>query len=375
MDLAYVGNHGSKLTGIQDINQPPVGSGWTPAAIIAGAADPDAEQAARPLVTKFPYLEFINFYSNLYRSNYNGLQATLTGRNYHGLDLVVGYTYSHALDNQSYNWNQYLPKDSFNPNGEYGNSDFDIRHRFTLSITYAFPSKKSFAQLLEGWQVNSILTLQSGQPWQAFDSSNDFSGTGDFADRWNLYGRPSDFKARKDTPFPFFTGSDFVVDNNMMSPTFGDTIGVSPTAGAGATVCFNAAPTQAQKNMLTFPGGGCYVAGGSALIAPVLGTFGNTGRNIFRDMGFHNLDMPVSKSWRFKERLTAQFRAEFFNITNHPNFANPFGGATGQGVGATADPSVGPFGCGCATPDTASVNPVLGSGGARAIQFGLKLLF
>ncbi len=58
--------------------------------------------------------------------------------------------------------------------------------------------------------------------------------------------------------------------------------------------------------------------------------------------GFHNLDFSVSKSWRFYEKLTMQFRAEMFNITNHPNFANPFGGATGQGVGATADPSVGP---------------------------------
>jgi hypothetical protein len=115
--------------------------------------------------------------------------------------------------------------------------------------------------------------------------------------------------------------------------------------------------------------------GKSFLLPPAIGTFGNSGRNIFRDGGFHNLDFSVSKSWKFGERLTTQFRAEMFNITNHPNFANPFGGATGQGVGATADPSVGPFGCGCATPDTASVNPVLGSGGARAIQFGLKFLF
>src|SRR6202790_4455766 len=126
LDVAYVGNHGSKLTGIQDINQAALGS------------SPN-NQVTRPFYAKYPYLEFINFYSNLYRSNYNGLQATFTGRNYHGLDLIVGYTYSHGLDNQSYNWNQYLPKDSFNPNGEYGSGDFDIRHRFTLSATYSLP--------------------------------------------------------------------------------------------------------------------------------------------------------------------------------------------------------------------------------------------
>jgi len=141
LDVAYVGNHGSKLTGIQDINQPALGSGWTPFDIINGVNADGNEQLTRPFNTKYPYLGYINFYSNLYRSNYNGLQATFTGRNYHGLDFVAGYTYSHTLDDQSYNWNQYLPKDSLNPNGEYGASDFDIRHRFTLSVTYASPAR------------------------------------------------------------------------------------------------------------------------------------------------------------------------------------------------------------------------------------------
>ncbi len=352
LDVAYVGNHGSKLTGIQDINQAALGS------------SPN-NQPTRPFYAKYPYLEFINYYSNLYRSNYNGLQATVTGRNYHGLDLVVGYTYAHALDDQSYNWNQYLPKDSFNPNGEYGSSDFDIRHRLTISATYAFPNKKSFAQLLEGWQVNSILTLQSGQPWQSIDESNDFSGTNELADRWDFFGNPADFKSGGSRSIPFCTGAGDGGCTYFASGIF--QVGL-PAAQSGPMF----AACQAHG------GSQCYVSlnARSVLLPPAAGTFGNSGRNIFRDTGFHNLDMSVSKSWRFKERLTAQFRAEFFNITNHPNFANPFGGATGQGVGATADPSVVPsFGCGCATPDTASVNPVLGSGGARAIQFGLKFLF
>jgi hypothetical protein len=365
LDAAYVGNHGSRLTGIQDINQAALGSTYTDA----------GNQPTRPFYSKYPYLEFINYYSNIYRSNYNGLQLAFTGRNWHGLDFVAGYTYSHAIDNQSYNWNQYLPKNSLDPQGEYGNSDYDIRHRFTLSATYTIPGKKGYAQMLEGWQLNGILTLQSGQPWQSFDSANDFSGTGELADRWNFFGSPSDFHSRPDTAIPYFGASDFVVDTDPTSPTYKDTIGIAAGAPAGATVCFNAATSQAQKNMLTYPGGGCYSTGKSALLAPPLGTFGNSGRNIFRDNGFHNLDFSVSKSWRFYEKVTMQFRAEMFNITNHPNFANPFGGATGQGVGATADPSAGPFGCSCATPDTASVNPVLGSGGARAIQFGLKFLF
>lgn len=118
---------------------------------------------------------------------------------------------------------------------------------------------------------------------------------------------------------------------------------------------------------------GCYYKGNSALIPPALGTFGNAGRNSFRDSGFKNLDISITKTWRFKERLNAQFRAEFFNIFNHPSFANPYGGPNGY---ANNDPSGGfGMGCGCITPDVAAENPVLGSGGNRAIQLGLKLSF
>jgi hypothetical protein len=367
LDAAYVGNHGSRLTGIQDINQTPLGSG--------------GDQTSRPFYSKYPYLEFINFYSNIYRSNYNGLQLALTGRNYHGLDFVAGYTYSHAIDNQSYNWNQYLPKDSFNPQGEYGNSDFDIRHRFTLSLTYTLPSKKGYAQMLEGWQVNGILTLQSGQPWAAFDTSNDFSGTGEFADRWNFYGSPADFKSRGQSSIPVCVGDVTNPQSGTCSYSSpGGTVPLSSAQGiADWTGCLShSTPGMLASLQAAMAGGtGCYVSpnGRSFLLPPAFATFGNSGRNIFRDGGFHNMDFSVSKSWKFGERLTTQFRAEFFNITNHPNFANPFGAATGQGAGAQADPSVGPFGCGCFTPDAASANPVLGSGGARAIQLGLKFLF
>jgi len=68
LDVAYVGNHGSKLTGIQDINQPALGSGWTPFDIINGVNADGNEQLTRPFNTKYPYLGYINFYSNLYRS-------------------------------------------------------------------------------------------------------------------------------------------------------------------------------------------------------------------------------------------------------------------------------------------------------------------
>src|SRR5262249_10141496 len=114
--------------------------------------------------------------------------------------------------------------------------------------------------------------------------------------------------------------------------------------------------------------------GSSFLIPPPYGSYGTMARSLFRDHGFRNLDMSVMKTTRFTERLSAQFRAEFFNILNHPAFTNPFGGP-GGGNG-NVNPSLGAgFGYIAATPDVKTANPVLGAGGSRAIQLGLKLTF
>ena len=352
LDVAYVGNHGSRLPGIRDINQPiPV---------------PGSQNALPgPLSAQYPYLGVVNFLSNLYRSNYNGLQTTLTERTSHGLSFTLGYTYSHALDQDSFNISPFLPQDSTNPGAEYASSDFDIRHRITFSLSYAIPGKESPGQLLQGWSVNSIVTWQTGQPWIANDQGNNISGTGELSDRWDFFGNPKDFTSGPN-PIPYF---------QFGTPPTGDPAGSSdPTFAINNPLCTKAASTAAlQTSMGMF---GCYAQGGSAMIPAALGTFGTMGRNIFRDSGFHNWDLSVTKQMKFQERLTAQFRAEFFNILNHPNFANPYGGPSGFGLGTYADPSQpGQFGCGCATPDQAGSNPVLGNGGNRAVQLGLKLIF
>ncbi|MGB9073348.1 MAG: TonB-dependent receptor [Terriglobales bacterium] len=376
LELAYVGNHGGRLTGIRDINQPPVGTGWSPALITSCiqsnydpnvcAADGDAEQAARPFNAKFPYLSNIFQMGNVYRSNYNGLQATLNARNFHGLSMVAGYTYSHALDNVGANWafgyGAGLPQDSSNLGREYANSDFDVRHRLTVSLTYALPGKKGYGQTLEGWEINSIVTVQSPQYWGTIDLGTDAAGVGPLPFsppanspiRWNFYGKTSDFKSGP-TGIPQFT---------VGSPTG---LPAACTDKALALDGGTAGAATAALNLF-----GCYAKGNSILIPPALGTFGNLGRNSFPDSGFRNVDFSLAKNWHFGERLHAQFRAEFFNIFNHPNFANPYGGQNGFGFN---DPSVGGFGCGCATPDVAAANPAVGSGGNRAVQLGLKLTF
>jgi hypothetical protein len=98
------------------------------------------------------------------------------------------------------------------------------------------------------------------------------------------------------------------------------------------------------------------------------------GRNIFRDSGFKNVDFSVFKDFKYRDRFGAQFRFEVFNLFNHPTIANPYGASNGYGGGNSIRPS-NTFGCGCLTPDVASANPIVGSGGARDIQLGLKLTF
>ena len=124
--------------------------------------------------------------------------------------MVAGYTYSHSLDDVSANWDfgygAGLPQDSYNVGREYGNSDFDMRHRFTLSLTYAIPGRSGYGQMLQGWELNSIVTLQSPQFWGPIDFGTDVAGTGPLPvsppasemARWDFYGKPSDFQVRAD---------------------------------------------------------------------------------------------------------------------------------------------------------------------------------
>jgi Carboxypeptidase regulatory-like domain len=293
LQVAYVGSHGVNLYGIRDINQ------FDPAG------------GRRPFDGRFPFLGYINFISNNYSSDYHGLQTTLTQRAWKGMSYVLGYTWSHAIDFASLQ-RAAQPQNSLRPDLERASSDLDIRHRFTMALTYELPGIKSPWRLLRDWQVNSIVTLQGGQPYSAIDFENDSSGTGEFSDRWNLIG------------------------DTKSIPNFSTT-----------------GPISFER----------------VLRQPDPAGFGTAGRNIFRAPGFHNWDFSLIKTFKATERVGVQFRAEFFNILNHPNFANPailFNNDLGF-------PDT--FGKVTATPDVAGANPVIGTGGPRNIQFGLKVRF
>jgi hypothetical protein len=351
VEVNYIGNHGSGLPGILEVNQI---NPQAPGELLPDPSNPKCSShcelvADRPYGSQFPYLAYIDYLTNVYTSNYNGLQTTLTGRGYHGLSFLIGYTYSHALDDSSSLYNMSLPQDSLHFKQDYGNSDYDLRHHLSISLSYDVPGKKSWGQLLEGWRVNSAVVLQSGLPWTATDTNDDISQTGTFQDRWNFYGNPNDFKSGAN-PIPFFSPD----------PKGGPNPNDATLASSNAACLAHASAAE----LGTY---GCFAQGGSVLAPPSLGTFGTAGRNIFRDSGFRDWDFSLFKNWKVKERLTAQFRAEFFNILNHTILSNP-------GVSTLNDPS-GQVLCGCETPDQAATNPILGTGSARAIQLGLKLLF
>jgi hypothetical protein len=402
VEIGYVGNHGYRLLNFADINQAPLGAGFClnqdasgnalplTAAQLADACsggrppvlsvtqasyNPQATQEARPYFTKFPYLGFINYATNKSYSRYDSIQLSVNKRMSHGLAFNVGYTYAHGLDNGSLNRFGGLPQDSNNTRAEYASSDFDIRHRLTLTVTYNIPGIKGFAQMLEGWQINSIVNYQTAQPWAAWDGGDNLSGTGENADRWNISGNPADFPSGKvSLPYCSSGGAAFTVANVSCNITtvYGN---VAPTFATSAAVtgCTAGASPAA---LITLQSDGCYVStnGNSFLTPPALGSYGNMGRNPFRDSGLHTVDLSIFKNFKFKERYGAQFRVEGFNIANHPVAANPYGASSFVNSG-NGFPGGGTLGYAGLTPDWAAGNPLIGSGSQRVIQLGLKLTF
>jgi hypothetical protein len=386
LQIAYVGNRGIKLYSNVDINQP--NPALSAACILSvdglGAIDAflnvsysGCEQATRPFTTNcpvmqtgglgtggqcFPSLGSVTILGNQSSSIYHGLQVTLTKRYSHGLYLLAGYTYAHAIDTATDNL-AFVPQNSTNYQGDRGNGDADIRQRFTLSATYDIPSIKTPLQLLQGWQVTSILALEGGEPFNLVDTFDDVSATGEFQDRWNITGPASAVhwaqsgggsSCNTQKQLCFIAPSSFTIDPAGFH-----------VIGGGDSRCITAAGNQAAIDQLGNVG--CYIEGNTIFTPPALGTFGNLGRNEFRGPTFKNLDFSISKVWKLSEKLKMQFRGEFFNVLNHPNFDvftmhNDFsdGASMGQVVG---------------TPDVGVANPVVGSGGSRHVQLGLKLVW
>ena len=367
-EIAYVGNHGTDLEFVEDLNQP-----------VPGASGATNEQIRRPYYSSYPYLGQVKVLNNMDSSNFSALESTLTERLFHGLTLAAGYTYGHALDDASLDGanNPQIIMNSLDPKAEYGNSQFDIRNRFTLTGTYFVPGKKSKGQMLEGWEINSSLNLSSALPYNPFDTTSDISGTGEADDRWDLVGNPHDFWGYGGlTPIPCYgiTASSFGSANGCTTVAAGPA--GNPTANMPAA-CIAAASNLPGNPSVSGSSGlaslakfGCYMSGSSVIVPPAQGTFGTMSRYELRGQPFRQWDLSVNKNWKINERLNTQFRAEFFNVLNLRNFNVPVPATNNDNPNAP-----GTFGSSAGTPDVVVNSPVIGSGSPRKIQFGLKLIF
>ncbi|HZS56926.1 MAG TPA: carboxypeptidase regulatory-like domain-containing protein [Bryobacteraceae bacterium] len=328
--VSYVGTHGTHLSRFTDANQPYITqaqlNSLTPSLSqrlamigVPAAAIPILESniGNLPGIVRNQYFGFPKILTAVtdVNSEYNSLQATLSKQLAQGLSFQVNYTFSKSIDEASdfygsgANGTTVLPQNNFNLlAGERGLSDFDIRHRFSASFIYQLPAKQSFsgatAALVNGWELAGIVTLQTGQPFSVLTGLNN-SRTGEGNDRPNVITNPN-------------SGSHTVEQ-------WFDTAAFVPNA---------------------------------------ILTFGNAGRNIVTGPGFDDVDFSVIKNTHFGEKTNLQFRAEFFNLFNHPNFAIPNNVESAPSFGAVYE-----------TPDVAQNNVGLGSGGPRLIQLALKLMF
>ncbi len=329
--IAYVANKGVQLYSIRDINQN----------IYANDTLGDG-QSGRPYVNKFPYLGFIDQLGNGDNSMYHSLQLTLKQQTSHGLFFVAGYTWAHAIDDASGN-REFLIQNSYDPAAERGNADQDIRNRFTLATTYPLPSKRGYWQMLSGWQVNNIFTAQDGEPLWFADFDDNISGTSEYNDRWNLTGDPKQIKWSASTPLPYFP------DGSVVPAC------VAATSGSATSI------GQLQNY-------GCFSGRGYTMTPPDPGAFGDMRRNAVPGPGYFDWDFSLIKTFNFGDRINAEFRGEFFNVINHPNFA-----AVDTDLADDVDVSQPTVGLASNTPDVAASNPVVGSGGSRHIQLGVKI--
>ncbi|HUJ94125.1 MAG TPA: TonB-dependent receptor [Terriglobales bacterium] len=289
LEISYAGSHGDHLYNYYNGNQavPEVGFCTTSPNTI-GNCPTDARRPAKVCDNSvFPpscndvFDTAINQLRSDGFSNYNSLQVRWEKHFSHGLQFEASYTWAHALDDASSanlgSLNNGDFRDQRFPALEYGNADFDVRHRFVMSYIYQLPLGKgkqfggnasgALNQMIGNWQIAGIVTAQAGNWFTVTDALTNVStsdgggGVGFFDVRPNVVGNPN---GKPCLPGTFFNTCAFV------------------------------------DNQIAF-------------------TFGDAGRNIVRGPGLQNWDFSIFKMFPIREQMRVEFRAEFFNVWNHEN--------------------------------------------------------
>jgi hypothetical protein len=250
----------------------------------------------------WPAFGNINLMTDWLNSFYSAMQVSLNYRLAKGLTFSANYTWAHSLDDNPTLFGTF--QDDSNPRMDWASSDFDVRHVFKSNLNYALPGLPVIPRVIgSGWQTNLIATDRAGFPVNVTCGCDS-----------RLIGATT---ARPDyVPGVPVTPASFSLPNN-------------------------------QVNLAAFK-------------KPANLTYGNVGRNILAGPGAVNFDFSMFKSFRVREHQDLQFRAEAFNIFNHPQFAQP-----GANLSAPAN-----FGKSLAT-----VNTLSGFGSNRQVQLGLRYAF
>jgi len=383
LQIGYVGSQGHRLFRFYDISQPNQAAitasdiAYAKAHTITNTNTPCypgggpgcISTFSVPRVFDYPAGSFYLFQEKSSgKSNYNSLQFSYKINSWRGITSVVNYVYSKSLDNSSdledFVVNAAQPQDSNRPNLEKGPSNFNIPHRLTWVFSYELPQMGgSMQRLKNGWGFDSTVSLQSGQPFTLnYNGEDDYSGGGDGFDRPDVVG-PIVYHKRD--PFNYLDLTAFAMP-------------CTPTSAVTN-------PSDPNYTGPTGLGTDC---------VPGTRHYGNLGRNSLVGPTYKQWDFALYKNTAITERIRLQFRAEFFNLLNHPNFSSPLLPAF------IADPASNLGACGCgfqvnsggtrevgtvtskgqgyqigATGDVGIGNPFLGGGGPRGIQLAVKFSF
>jgi len=323
VEINYVGQHATRL--FRDVDGNPPQPALVAALLAAGVSAEDASgvclRLPQPDNCGFPSDAVNNtaFFEPLVQKSiassiYHGLQAKVTKRFSHGLQIQGAYTWSHAIDNASdpidpTSGNRGLPRNSFNFGPERGNSDFDVRQRLVINYIYEFPlgrgrghlSSGFLGRILEGWQVAGITIFSGGVPFDIF-GNRDNQHTA-LSDRADIVGNPA-------------------------IPAGSDKTQTGPPVTAFALAPF--------------------------------GRAANLNRNQFFGPGINNFDVVMAKTTSITERLKVDLRFEFYNLFNRVQFGQPGNSIVNTGTFGISTSQVG-------RPD--------GTSGARQVQFAAKIHF
>ncbi len=271
----------------------------------------------------------VNLTRNKATSDYDALQVEYQRRLSRGLQALGSYTWSHAIDEDSFSNNTIT--------AQRGNAAFDVRHNFAAAVTYNIPTPsmaRALEVVLSHWSIDSSVRARSPLPVDLIANSvfNPVSGGLDPV-------RPNVIAG-----VPFYLYGSQYPGGKILNNT------VPTTAQGAAAGCAPLTATNAK----------------GAFCTPTAGQFGNLGRNVVRALPAWQVDSALSRQFKLTEKVNLQFRAEAFNIFNHPNFGTiqTFLGASNFGQATNM-----------LNRQLGGVNQLYQLGGPRSFQFALKLLF